>query len=321
MKVNALLDAAERGVPVAAARDEAVIEVSDTELDSVRSAVHPREEGTATTLEGAQTMVDRPGGPGLTPASSPGTTPSMGALARASAGPGFTPPSSPGYTPGFTPPSSPGYTPPSAPGHTAPMGAAYTPRAETPLLVAKPEERSRAGVFLGIAGIVLALAAGLVAGIYIFDKGDEVAESPPPPRPVQEEPSHPRVVEPPAMEEPVTEEPVAEPEPPPPEPEPEPDRRRRREHTPPAMEEPVMEEPPPPVADAPGVVAVFTPGGWANVYGPGGRFMGQSPVRLNLPAGGHTIELRPFGQPPGRRVRVHVDPGETTTVRFPVQQP
>ena len=71
----------------------------------------------------------------------------------------------------------------------------------------------------------------------------------------------------------------------------------------------------PPAADsrATGEVFVQTTGAWANVY-LGGRFLGQTPVRFNLPAGHHTIELRPMGQPPGVRVPVTVSADERTVV-------
>jgi hypothetical protein len=76
----------------------------------------------------------------------------------------------------------------------------------------------------------------------------------------------------------------------------------------------------PPAAPTTGVVAFFTPGGWANVHGRGGRLLGQTPARLTLPAGEHDLELRPFGQPPGRRVRVVVTAGETTRVVQPLSE-
>ena len=64
----------------------------------------------------------------------------------------------------------------------------------------------------------------------------------------------------------------------------------------------------------PGRVVIFTPGGWANVYDESGRFLGQSPTTVTLPAGTHRLQLRPFGQPPARRVRVNVPAGGTTRV-------
>ena len=72
------------------------------------------------------------------------------------------------------------------------------------------------------------------------------------------------------------------------------------------------------VPGATGRVVVFTPGGWANVYDDAGRFLGQSPVTVTLSAGAHRLQIRPFGQPPARRVRVDVPAGGTANVRFPV---
>ena len=77
---------------------------------------------------------------------------------------------------------------------------------------------------------------------------------------------------------------------------------------------------PAPAAPTTGVVAFFTPGGWANVHGRGGRLLGQTPARLTLPPGEHELEVRPFGQPPGRRVRVTVTAGETTRVVHPLSE-
>lgn len=64
-----------------------------------------------------------------------------------------------------------------------------------------------------------------------------------------------------------------------------------------------------PVARAePGTVSVVTPGGWAEVYH-GGRRVGRSPGRFELPAGAQTLVLRPFGDQPPRTVRVQVPSG------------
>jgi serine/threonine-protein kinase len=65
----------------------------------------------------------------------------------------------------------------------------------------------------------------------------------------------------------------------------------------------------------PGTVVVSTPGGWANVYDRHGRFLGETPLTVSLPAGRHRLSLRPFGQPPSRNVTVQVEAGETTRVR------
>ncbi len=55
-----------------------------------------------------------------------------------------------------------------------------------------------------------------------------------------------------------------------------------------------------------GVAFISTPGGWANVYDSNGRPLGQTPLRVTLPVGTHTLRLRPFGQPPDQRIRVNI---------------
>ncbi|MEM9195000.1 MAG: serine/threonine-protein kinase [Myxococcota bacterium] len=83
--------------------------------------------------------------------------------------------------------------------------------------------------------------------------------------------------------------------------------------------EPVEDERPPEERRArrprdPGTLVVVVPGGWANVYDANGRLLGETPLRVSLPAGEHDLSLRMFGQPPARRVRAEVRPGETTRV-------
>ena len=97
------------------------------------------------------------------------------------------------------------------------------------------------------------------------------------------------------------------------------ERDGRRSRSPATSMETAQEETPP-TAPTTGVVAFFTPGGWANVHGRGGRLLGQTPARLTLPPGEHELEVRPFGQPPGRRVRVVVTAGETTRVVHPLSE-
>ena len=63
-----------------------------------------------------------------------------------------------------------------------------------------------------------------------------------------------------------------------------------------------------------GTVVVSTPGGWANVYGATGRFLGETPLTTTLPEGTHRLTLRPYGQPPSHAVSVTVRPGETARV-------
>ena len=67
----------------------------------------------------------------------------------------------------------------------------------------------------------------------------------------------------------------------------------------------------------PGSLNVVTPGGWAEVW-LRGRKLGQSPGRFALPAGTHTLEVRPFGRGPGQRVRVVVRSGATERLSVPI---
>ena len=70
--------------------------------------------------------------------------------------------------------------------------------------------------------------------------------------------------------------------------------------------------PAPPAEGGSGWVNVVVPGGWGDVYRRG-RSIGRAPGRLRLPAGDHVLEVRVFGQAPGRMIRVHVEADETTT--------
>jgi serine/threonine-protein kinase len=72
-------------------------------------------------------------------------------------------------------------------------------------------------------------------------------------------------------------------------------------------------------ATGPGTLAVVTPGGWANVYDGHGRLLGETPLRVELRAGRHTIELRPNGQPPSIRRSVTVRPGEIARIVVPIR--
>jgi serine/threonine-protein kinase len=69
----------------------------------------------------------------------------------------------------------------------------------------------------------------------------------------------------------------------------------------------------------PGIVNVVTPGGWADIY-VRGRKVGRSPGRIELPAGRHTVTLRPFGD--GRAISrtVRVGAGDTERLSVPVQR-
>jgi len=54
-----------------------------------------------------------------------------------------------------------------------------------------------------------------------------------------------------------------------------------------------------------GRISVVTPDGWAEVY-LGSRRLGVTPLSAELPAGNHTLTLRPFGRRPYRRVQLRV---------------
>ena len=66
-----------------------------------------------------------------------------------------------------------------------------------------------------------------------------------------------------------------------------------------------------------GTVDVATPGGWADVYFRGAR-VGRTPLRVELPAGRQTIELRPHGRPVGARIRITVVAQSGTRVVRPI---
>jgi serine/threonine-protein kinase len=76
----------------------------------------------------------------------------------------------------------------------------------------------------------------------------------------------------------------------------------------------------PQVASEPGTVSVVTPGGWADVFVDGSR-VGRSPGRFQLPAGRHTIVLRPFGTGDPARVSVQVPSGGQARVSHRVTAP
>ena len=61
----------------------------------------------------------------------------------------------------------------------------------------------------------------------------------------------------------------------------------------------------------PGWVDLATPGGWADVFR-GVEHVGRAPGRVRVPAGRHTLVLRPFGRNPERRIVVRVPPGGGT---------
>jgi serine/threonine-protein kinase len=103
------------------------------------------------------------------------------------------------------------------------------------------------------------------------------------------------------------------PEPPPPVPPP---------LAPPAPPPPGPAEAPPPraakVKPKPGRVDLVTVGGWGEVY-EGTRHLGTTPLRIELEAGRHVLEVRPFGKLPGRRVPVVVKSRGVTRVSVPIR--
>lgn len=60
---------------------------------------------------------------------------------------------------------------------------------------------------------------------------------------------------------------------------------------------------------APGRLTVVVPGGWANVYGASGRFLGATPLNREMSPGHHRLQLRFGGQPPAVNVEVDVPAG------------
>ena len=71
----------------------------------------------------------------------------------------------------------------------------------------------------------------------------------------------------------------------------------------------------PAATPAKGTLVVVTPGGWGNVYDSSGRFLGPTPLRVQLPAGTHRLQLRPFGQPPPVPLTAVVKGGQKVTVK------
>jgi len=124
-----------------------------------------------------------------------------------------------------------------------------------------------------------------------------------------------------------SEQPAPEPQPRPRAPSP-PDGTIRAPSPPPdgeALADPSATLAPEPGTAQPGFIAVMTREGWANVYDDAGRFLGQTPVLLQMEPGTHRLRLRPFGQPPGDRpedeLTVYVAPGVTTRIVRDVGQP
>lgn len=65
---------------------------------------------------------------------------------------------------------------------------------------------------------------------------------------------------------------------------------------------------------ATGRLTVVVPGGWANVYGASGRFLGATPLNREMPPGRHRLQLRFGGQPPALSVEVDVPAGGVARV-------
>jgi hypothetical protein len=65
-----------------------------------------------------------------------------------------------------------------------------------------------------------------------------------------------------------------------------------------------------------GTVRIVTPGAWANIYTESGRYLGQTPLQISLPAGRHQLFFRPFGQPVDAppSITVDVTANESTAV-------
>jgi hypothetical protein len=61
-------------------------------------------------------------------------------------------------------------------------------------------------------------------------------------------------------------------------------------------------------------------GTWASIY-EGNRHLGDTPLRIQLPAGRHTLRALPGGRGPARRLRVEVTPGGTARVTIPAAAP
>jgi len=214
-------------------------------------------------------------------------------------------------------------------------GIDRVPREETATRLDGPPRRSR-GQLATIALVLVAVALGAVVGVWASLRGSSAEEvtaasvtpADAPDAPPSEPAPAATEIEPPATPEPVEDdaeappddEPADEAEPAPDEPEPTPDEpeptrarpRPRSRPRPPAPREELPPEAPPP--SGPGRLVVVVPGGWANVYGAGGRFLGATPVNREMPAGRHRLQLRFNGQPPPVTVEVDVPAGGTGRV-------
>lgn len=178
----------------------------------------------------------------------------------------------------------------------------------------RPDRRPPRWVAMAMGIALTSLAAGVALGIWaVGDPAEPEPRSaagaaeravgvearttaPPSARPAPPE----SVASPPTVEDAPVEAAPQEPSPPPEAaspaaPAPAPRRRARRAHA------------------GVGWLNVVTPDGWADIYR-GGRRIGRAPGRVRLRAGVHRLELRPFGQGPGRTVRATVTADHSTTL-------
>jgi serine/threonine-protein kinase len=72
-------------------------------------------------------------------------------------------------------------------------------------------------------------------------------------------------------------------------------------------------------ARAPGTLLVAFEGGWAEVY-LGTNLLGTTPARFELPAGRHTLLIKPFGTEASFKRRVDVQPATVTKLFLSAQQ-
>ena len=63
----------------------------------------------------------------------------------------------------------------------------------------------------------------------------------------------------------------------------------------------------PPATSGAGFVHIVPTSGWAEVY-LGGRLLGRTPLRRELPAGRHRLRVLPYGQEPATVLSIEVEP-------------
>ena len=84
----------------------------------------------------------------------------------------------------------------------------------------------------------------------------------------------------------------------------------------PPIEEPQEREPPPATT---GTVRIVADEGWSLVLHEG-REVGSTPLTLELPPGAQTLELLPYGRPPGNTQSVRVYAGTSVTLRVAIRE-